>query len=138
MNKKETIALIAVLTIAVFIGGILAIKVAVPKAELNAGAAGVTLFTGSSTNGSTLVATSGGEVVPRSSGRSYLIICKTAQSSTDTRQVTLAVNASPSFSRGILLDSTHRCWESNDLNLVTGEFNGVASPSAASVSYSQW
>jgi len=102
------------------------------------GAAGVTTFTGSSTGGEASVTTTGTEIVSRSAGRTYLIICKTNSSNTDLRQVTLAVNASPSHGRGVILDGRVPCWESNDLNLVTGEINGVASPSAASVSYMQW
>lgn len=100
------------------------------------GAAGVTLFTGSSVGGESLVATTGTEAVARKSDRSYLRVCKTSLSSAS--QITLAVNASPSHGRGIILDNRVPCWESSDLNLVTGEINGVASPSAASLSYSQW
>lgn len=121
----------------VAIVAVLALFIGLQKSG-NLGLAGVTLFTGSSNGGEVSVATTGTEIVARSSGRSYLVVCKTNSSESDSRQITLAINASPSHGRGVLLDGRQPCWESNDLNLITGEINGVASPSAASVSYMQW
>ena len=102
------------------------------------GAAGENLFTGIATTGEISVATTDTNVVGRDSARQYLKICKTNPSSSDLRQITLAVNASASHGRGFVLDARVPCQEFAGLTLVTGLIEAVASPSAASVSYTSW
>lgn len=108
-----------------------------PKVAGTFGGTDVAVFTGSSTNGEISVATTDTNIIARNAARQYLRLCMTSTLTSSLRQVTFAVNSSASHGRGFVLDSRVPCIEFRD-PIVTGAFEGVASPSAASVSYSEF
>jgi hypothetical protein len=132
MNKKELIVTILVGTLIVASGVALALRL--NPAPQGLGDAGVTRMEGAATSGETLVATTDTNLVAKNAGRQYLIVCKT-NTQNNQSQISFSINASASHGRGVVLDSRHPCWESNDLDLFTGLLEAVASPSAASVSW---
>lgn len=106
-----------------------------PDREL--GAAGVYLLTGSGTKGEKSIASNNDtKIIDINTSRQYLEICKV--NATNNVTFSLGVNSSASADSGIQLNNNRPCFIANDLNLVTGAFWALASPSAASISYQEF
>jgi hypothetical protein len=78
------------------------------------------------------------KIISANGARQYIEICKVSALSTSNTTFSLSVNASASQDSGIQLNNNRPCFVSNDLNLITGGFWALASPSAASLSYSEF
>lgn len=101
------------------------------------GGAGVHILSGTGTKGEKNIAANNDTVIVTANpSRQYLEICKV--SATNAVQFSLGVAGSASFDQGIQLNNNRPCFVSNDTNLVTGGFWGLASPSAASVSFQEF
>lgn len=98
------------------------------------------IFNGNSINGEVSVGIVDTDIVTADGSRTYLRICLTNNHVNDLRQVTLVVDSAASIShgRGFLLDRKTPCIEFVDATLVSGLIEGIASPSAASVSFTHW
>lgn len=145
MNTIKQIAITAacsaLVAFTVFVAFPKQVIIQAPEPQLNAGAAGVVMWPGSSTGDDVRVASaSSTDLVPRKADRQYLMICKDNDAA--STEIYFAINASATYSEGGVLNSARPCWESTDLNLVSGEINAIASIAAAgdyaSVSYLQW
>lgn len=101
------------------------------------GDAGVHVLSGAGSGGEKSISASNDtKIVSANTARQYIEICKSSPLSTGT--FSLAVNSSASIESKITLNANRPCFISDDSNLVTGGFWGIASPSAASVSYQEF
>lgn len=133
---KEHLKSMALIATAFLVGGFVLVLVVSHVLPHSLGASAQTIiFTGSSNNGEVSIATTDTNILEKNPARNYLKVCKTSPMS-DNRQITFAINSSASHGRGFILDNRVPCMEFGDTNVITGLLEAVASPSAASVSFS--